>query len=93
MGTLLEQTKTPLKQVFKKIWSRRKKNTLEQSRKFQSLQIWSQQKSNIPTRNSKINPLVVKTVLESIFKRFRKIAVRENFNLKRDPQMRKSHSN
>ena len=44
MGTLLEQTKIPLKQVFKKIWSRRKKNKLEQSRKFQSLQIWSQQK-------------------------------------------------
>ena len=44
-------------------------------------------------RNSKINPLVVKALLESIFKRFRKSAVRENFNLKRDPQMGKSHSN
>ena len=44
MGTLLEQTKIPLKLVFEKIWSRRKKSTLEQSRKFQSLQIWSQQK-------------------------------------------------
>ena len=44
MGTLLEQTKIPLKLVFEKIWSRRTKSTLEKSRKFQSLQIWSQQK-------------------------------------------------
>ena len=53
----------------------------------------NQQKSNIPTRNSKINPLVVESFLESIFKHFRKSAVGENFILKCDPQMRKSHSN
>ena len=51
------------------------------------------ERSHFPLKNPKINPLMVKSLLESIFKRFRKSAIQENFNLKRDPQMRKSHSN
>ena len=47
----------------------------------------------ILTKTSKVNILEVKSVLESIFKRLRKSAIRENFNLKRDPQMKKTHSN
>ena len=92
-GTLSEQTKTPLKLVNKKICSRRRKSTLEQSCNFQSLEIWSQRKKQYSNEKLQINTLVVKSFSESIFKRFRKSAVRENFNLKRDPQMRKSHSN
>ena len=53
----------------------------------------STKKGKIPMRNFKINPLVVKSLLESICKRFRKSAVRENLNLERDPLMKKSHSN
>ena len=58
MGTLLEQTKTPLKIVIKKICSRWRKSTLEQSCNFQSLQIWSQQKkqySNEKLQNQSIS--------------------------------------
>ena len=36
----------------------------------------------IPSKNPKINPVVVKTILDSKRKRFRKSAIRENFNLK-----------
>ena len=58
MGTLLEQTKTPLKRVIKKICSRWRKSTLEQSCNFQSLQIWGQQKkqySNEKLQNQSIS--------------------------------------
>ena len=57
MGTFLEQTRIPLKLVIEKIWSCQKKNTLEQSCKFQSLQIWSQLKmqySNEKLQNQSI---------------------------------------
>ena len=37
---------------------------------------------HIPTKKPKINPFVIKSVLESNCKRFRKKAIRENFNLK-----------
>ena len=43
--------------------------------------------------NPKINPLVVKSLLESNYKRFRKSAIRENFNLKPEKQLKKTHSN
>ena len=42
--------------------------------------------------NPKINPLVVKSLLESNYKRFRKSAIRENFNLKPETQLKKTHS-
>ena len=53
----------------------------------------STKKSDIPMKNSKINPLVVKSPLESNCKRFRKSAIRENFNLKPETDMKKTHSN
>ena len=47
----------------------------------------------ILTKTSKVNIFEVKFVLESIFKRFRKSAIRERFNLKRYTQMKKTDSN
>ena len=43
--------------------------------------------------NPTINPLVVKSLLESNCKRFRKSAKRENFNLKPETQLKKTQSN
>ena len=45
------------------------------------------------TKTSKINFFEVKSVSESIFERFRKSTIRENFNLKRDSQMKKTYLN
>ena len=45
--------------------------------------------SQIPTKNSKINSFVVKSLLESICKRFRKSAMREKFILKPETEMKK----
>ena len=49
--------------------------------------------SHFPTKNPKINPLVVKLLLESNCKRFRQSAIRENFYLKPETQLKKTHSN
>ena len=43
-------------------------------------------------KNPTINPLVVKSLLESNCKRFRKSAKREIFNLKPETQLKKTHS-
>ena len=40
-----------------------------------------------------INRFVIKSILESNCKGFRKSAIRENFNLKPKIQIRKTHSN
>ena len=40
-------------------------------------------------RNSKINPFVVKSLLESNCKRFRNSAIRDNFNLKPETETKK----
>ena len=47
------------------------------------------ERSDFPTKNSKINPFVVKLLLESNCKRFRRSAIRENFNLKRETHLKK----
>ena len=39
------------------------------------------------------NPFVVKSILESKCKRFRKNAIRKNFNLKPETQLKRTHSN
>ena len=44
-------------------------------------------------KNPKINPFVTKSLLESNCKRFRQSAIRKNFNLKRETQLQKTHSN
>ena len=43
-------------------------------------------------KNFKINLFVIKSVLESICKRFRKSEKRENFNQKPEAQQKKTHS-
>ena len=48
---------------------------------------------HIPTKNSKNNVVVVKSVLDCNCKRFRDTAMRENFNLKIETYMKKTHSN
>ena len=40
-------------------------------------------------KNPKINPFLVKSLLESNCKRFRQSAIRENFNLKPKTQLKK----
>ena len=50
------------------------------------------EKSHFPTKNPKINPFVVKSLLESNCKRFRQSAI-ENFNLKHETKLKKTHSN
>ena len=54
------------------------------------MQIWSRQNEEVPNKN---NAVVVKSVLDSNCKRFRDIAMRENFNLKPETKMKKAHSN
>ena len=49
--------------------------------------------SDFPTENPKINPSVVKSLLESNCKRFRKSAIREKLNLKPETQLQNSHPN
>ena len=51
------------------------------------------ERSHFPTENPKINPFVVKSLLESNCKRFRQSAIRENFNLKTETQLKKTLSN
>ena len=51
------------------------------------------ERSHFPTKNPKINSFVVKLLLESNCKRFRQSAIRENFNLKPETQLKKTHSN
>ena len=51
------------------------------------------EKSHIPLENFKISPFVIKSVLKSNCKRFRKSAKRENFNQKPEAQKKETHSN
>ena len=54
---------------------------MSNSCRFQSVKIWSQRKRLFSNKNPKINPFVVKSLLESNFKSLCESAVRENFNL------------
>ena len=44
-------------------------------------------------KKTRINPFVAKSLLESNCKRFRQSAIRENFNLKPETQLQRTHSN
>ena len=61
--------------------------------RFHSTQIRSQRKKPFSNKNPKINPLVVKSLLEVNCKRFRKNAIQENFNPKPETQLKKTHTN
>ena len=43
-------------------------------------------------KNPKVNPCVVKSLLEANCKRFRQSAIQENFNPKPETQLKKLHS-
>ena len=49
-------------------------------------------KGAIFQKKPKIKPILVKSLLESNCKRFRKSAIRETSNLKPEPQRKKTHS-
>ena len=49
-------------------------------------------RSHFQTKNHKIDPFVAKSILESNCKRFRQSAIRENFNLKPETQLKITHS-
>ena len=49
------------------------------------------EKIHIPTKNPKTYPFVIKAVLRPNCKRFRKSAIRENFDLKPKTRMEKNH--
>ena len=53
----------------------------------------STKRSIYQQKKTKINPFVIKSILESNCKRFRKSTVRENFRLKPETQMKETHSN
>ena len=84
--------KTNQSNYRKKIMSSKEKHNWAIRAEFSSCR-----KENLEARlklikNFKFFPSAVKIILESNWKRFRKIAKRENFNLKPDPQMRKTRS-
>ena len=86
---LIEQTRIPLKIIIEKIWCRQKKSTLE---KFMQISVPADMKSTkkpFSNKNPEINPFVAKSLLESNCKRFRKSAIRGNFNLKPETEMKK----
>ena len=65
---------------------------MSNSCRYQSIQIWSRRKKPFLNKNPKINPFVVKSLLESNCKRFRQTAIRENFDLKPKTQLKKTFS-
>ena len=50
------------------------------------------ERCHFSTKNPKINPFVVKSLLESNCKRFRESAIKENINLKHETQLKKTHA-
>ena len=67
-----------------------KKITIEQFLQISDTDMKSTKKAIF---QQKINPFLVKSLFESNCKRFRKSAIRENFNLKPETQLKKTHSN
>ena len=49
--------------------------------------------SHFLTEKPKINPFMIKSLLETNYKHLRQNAIRENFNLKPKTQLKKIHSN
>ena len=48
--------------------------------------------SHFPKKNHKVDPFVVKSLLEPSWKLFRQSAIGENVNLKHETQLKKTHS-
>ena len=74
----------------KKFMSSKKNNNWAIPADFSPLRYEVIETSHFPTKNPKINPFFVKSLLESNCKRFRQSAIRENFILKPETQLKKN---
>ena len=93
IGTFEEQTRIPIKLTIEKTSSRQKRNTIDQFLQILfHADMTKTKRSTFQQKNCKINPFVVESFLEFNWKRFIKSAVRENFNLKADPQIKKTQA-
>ena len=79
--------------MFRNNWCRQKRTIEHLLKKFSRYRYEVNGRSHFPTKNPKINPFVVKSLLESNCKRFSQSAIRENFNLKPETKLQKIHSN
>ena len=86
-----DQNTPPTKQRKKLMWSE-KINSLAFCANFSPYRYEVNERSHLSTKNPKINPFVVKSLLESNCKRFRQNAMRENFNLKPETQLKTTDS-
>ena len=90
-GTFEEQTRIARKLIIEET-SYRWKETQKHKKKtiladFSPCRYDDNEARPTPTETPQLNPFVVKSVLESNCKLFRKSGIRENFKLKPDPQM------
>ena len=69
---------------------RKKTSTIDEA--FSPYSYCNDETWHFSAKKSKIKPFVVKSVLDSNCKRFRRSTTRENFNLKADAQKIKTHS-
>ena len=83
----------PFKLKIEKNWCRRKRKTSEQLLQILVHTDMKSTKEAIYQKKPKISPFVVKSLLESNCKRFRQSAIEQNFNLKHETQLKKTHSN
>ena len=84
----------PLKLTIEKTSCRQKRNTIEQFLQILvRADMTTTKRSTFQQKNSQISLFVVKSLLEPNCKRFSKSALRENFNLKPDPQLEKTKAN
>ena len=77
---------------YRRTWCRQKWNKFEQLLKISNLTDTKWTEKSIFQKNPKIIPLVIKSVLESYFKRFGDTESLEYFHLKPDTRMEKTHS-
>ena len=81
---------TPQTQHRIKLISSKKNNNWAILADFSPYRYEVDERSHSPTKHPKINPFVVKSLLESNCKRFRQSAIGEYFNLKRETQLKKT---
>ena len=79
-GTFKEQTRIPVKLTIEKYWCRQKNHTWAFLEDFSPCRYEVDETRYIPTGNSKSNPFVFKSVLESNCERIHNTAIRGNFN-------------
>ena len=67
-----------------------KKNNWATLANFSRYRYEVNERSHFLTKNREVNPFVVKSLLEANCRRFRQSAIRENFNLKPETQLKKN---